>query len=281
MNGIDFHTGLFLKAARYAALLWTLLFFCTFSKACAWTLTPMKVEKELKPGETITDVLVVDNSGSSDTKRYEVKIVDWTLDERGELKYFEPGILPGSISTGVVCSPMQFKLSPGERKLIRYTLPVPADAKPGEHTLGVQVLEVVIPPKDPDTGRINVGVAVKCGFLGAMTIVCPKAEPTTLDATALNIMNTETTKQPSVVLQIENKANVRSRPRWSFRILDDSNKEVASKDWQDYLILRESKREIALQLDSPLTKGTYKLIGKLDQGLPYAVQELEKQFEVR
>lgn len=255
------------------------IFACQSSSA--WTLTPMKIEKELKPGETITDVLVVDNSGATDIKRYEVKVVDWTIDEKGDLKYFDPGIMPGSISKDVVCSPMQFKLGPGERKLVRYTLTVPSSATPGEHTLGVQVLEVVIPPKDPETGKINVGVAVKCGFLGAMTVTCPKAEPLALEATGLSVTADDTSKKAKIVLSLENKANVRSRPKWSFKIVDQSGKEVANKDWQDFIILRESKRDLTVELEKPLDAGSYKLVGKLDQGLPYPVQELEKQFEIR
>lgn len=251
------------------------------SKASAWTLTPMKIEKELKPGDTITDVLVVDNSGATDTKRYEVKIVDWSIDDNGDLKYTEPGVVAGSISKNMICSPMQFKSTPGERKLIRYTLTVPPDASPGEHTLGVQVLEVVIPPKDPETGKINVGVAVKCGFLGAMTVVCPKAEPKTIDATALEVMQTKVSEKPKIVLSINNPANVRARPKWAFRIVDGSGKEIFSQDAQDYLILRDSARKISIDLKNSLDPGKYKVIGKLDQGIPYPVQELEKEFEIR
>lgn len=264
-------------------ILCTLSYLCLLStaqSASAWTLTPMKIEKELKPGDTITDVLVVDNSGATDTKRYEVKVVDWTIDENGNLKYTDPGVEPGSISKSVVCSPTQFKATPGERKLVRYTLTVPPDATPGEHTLGVQVLEVVIPPKDPDTGKINVGVAVKCGFLGAMTITCPGAKSSEIEATGLALGANDMTHKPAVILNLENKANVRARPKWSFKILDQTGKEVANKDWQDFIILRESKRKLLVDLENPLPNGNYKLVGKLDQGLPYPVQELEKQFDI-
>lgn len=271
----------------------------------AWTLTPMKIEKELAPGDVITDVLVVDNSGALDNKRYEVKIVDWSLDDHGDLRYYEPGIVPDSFAKSMVCSPMQFKCGPGERKLVRYTLTVPKDAKPGEHTLGVQVLEVVIPPKDPSTGKINVGVSVKCGFLGALTITCPKGEAKAVEPVGLTleqvdpagVVKAEDPKAPkeapkeaakpagpkaqNVVLAVENSANVRARPKWSFVINDDSGKSVYEQKAEEFIVLRESKRLVASQLKAPLKPGKYKVIGKLDQGLPYPVQELEKEIEIR
>lgn len=289
----------------------------TTSPAWAWTLTPMKIEKELKPGSTITDVLVVDNSGALDSKRYEVKIVDWSLDEKGDLKYFEPGVVPGSISKNLICSPLQFKAAPGERKLIRYTLTVPADATPGEHTLGVQVLEVVIPPKDPTTGKINVGVAVKCGFLGALTVTCPKGEAKAIeplglafeetaikpavkenksevvktDAANKDVAKTATEtskaeakvagKSQSVVLTVENTANIRARPHWAFTINDATGQKIYEQKPEEFIILRESKRMVVSPIKTPLKPGKYKVIGKLDQGLPHPVHELEKEIEVR
>lgn len=290
--------------------------FLTIGPSWAWTLTPMKIEKELKPGSTITDVLVVDNSGALDSKRYEVKIVDWSLDEKGDLKYFEPGIVPGSISKNLICSPLQFKAAPGERKLIRYTLTVPADATPGEHTLGVQVLEVVIPPKDPTTGKINVGVAVKCGFLGALTVTCPKGEAKAIEPLGLafeetaikpaakenkgEIASTATgkdaaktaaetgkeetkaaSKSQSVVLTVENTANIRARPHWAFTINDAAGQKVYEQKPEEFIILRESKRMVISPIKTPLKPGKYKVIGKLDQGLPHPVNEVEKEIEVR
>lgn len=286
------------------------------SPAWAWTLTPMKIEKELKPGSTITDVLVVDNSGALDSKRYEVKIVDWSLDEKGDLKYFEPGVVPGSISKNLICSPLQFKAAPGERKLIRYTLTVPADASPGEHTLGVQVLEVVIPPKDPTTGKINVGVAVKCGFLGALTVTCPKGEAKAIEPLGLafeetaikpaakenksEIASTATgkeaaktaaeaikdeakaaSKSQSVVLTVENSANIRARPHWAFTINDAAGQKIYEQKPEEFIVLRESKRMVISPIKTPLKPGKYKVIGKLDQGLPHPVHEVEKEIEVR
>lgn len=250
--------------------------------ASAWTLTPMKIEKELTPGSTITDVLVVDNSGALDNKRYEVKIVDWALDEKGDLKYFEPGVLPDSFAKSLICSPMQFKCGPGERKLVRYTLTVPADAKPGEHTVGVQVLEVVIPPKDPSTGKINVGVAVKCGFLGALTITCPKGESKAVEPVGLSLeeVAVDKGKAQSVVLTVDNPANVRARPHWSFTI-HDGNGQVYEQKPEEFIVLRESKRKVISAVKTALKPGKYKVIGKLDQGLPYPVQELEKEIEIK
>ncbi len=244
--------------------------------ATAWTLTPMKLERKLKPGESMTDVLVIDNSGTAETKRFEIKPVDWALDANGDLTYSEPGDLAHSLSAHIICTPMQFKCAPGERKLIRYTLSVPNDIPVGEHCLGLQALEVVMPTKDNSTGRINVGVAVKCGFLCAMSILTDKIAPKALEPETLNYSPINN----SIVLEIKNPANVRSRPFWTFKLINDKGIVIEESAVADFLILRESKRTITIPLKTTLAAGQYKLLGKLDQGMSFPVQELEKDFAV-
>lgn len=248
------------------------------SPASAWTLSPMKIDKDMKPGQTLTDVLVVDNAGASDNKRFEVKIVDWSLDEMGELLYFEPGKIKESLATKLVCTPMQFKAAPSERKMLRFTLNLPPDLSPGEHTVGIQVLEVVIPPKDQSTGKINVGVSVKCGFLCAMTIVVPKAQPAQLEPLALDLNQQKALS--TVNFKIRNSANVRSRPTWRFAIKDQVGKTVFQSDTEQ-IVLRETDRIISIPIQTRIEPGKYKIEGKLDQGLSYPVQEIEKAIDIQ
>ncbi|MBX9722504.1 MAG: hypothetical protein K2X81_13985 [Candidatus Obscuribacterales bacterium] len=249
--------------------------------AQAWTLTPMKLERTLKPGESFTDVLVIDNAGASDSKRFEMKIIDWSLDKKGSLLYTEPGVIPQSFASGIICSPMQFKCAPGERKLVRYTLTLPKEASPGEHTVGIQALEVVIPPKDAASGRINVGVAVKCGFLCAMSINVPTIQTKQTEPVSLNFEPSNAQQQASILLQVKNDSNARVRPFWSFTLLDQEGKKVYEEPNSDHLILRESERIISCPIKANMPVGKYKVVGKLDQGVTYPVQELEKEFEIQ
>lgn len=250
----------------------------TVGQSCnAWTLSPMKIERDMTPGQSMTDVLVVDNAGASDIKRYEVKLVDWSLDEKGQLQYFEPGVIKESLASRLSCTPMQFKCAPSERKLLRFTLNLPENLSPGEHTVGIQVLEVVIPPKDSATGKINVGVSVKCGFLCAMTIVVPKASPAQLEPLSLDLRRDG--KEASIELKVRNSGNVRSRPKWCL-VLRDMNGNTIFKDESEHIVLRDSDRLISVPVKATIQPGSYKLEGRLDQGLSYPVQEIEKKLEV-
>lgn len=271
------HQKLFAMLSSFS-LATSAMLFC--QPSFAWTLTPMKFEKTLKPGESFTDVLVIDNSGASDSKRYEIKIVDWSLDEKGDLQYMEPGQIQESFAKGIVCTPMQFKCAPGERKLVRYTLTLPENATSGEHTVGIQALEVVIPSKDLSTGRINVGVSVKCGFLCAMSIRVPSVEEKAVEPISMEVKPAAKDHPALVNLLVENLGNVRVRPLWSFKIMDAQGKTMFEEAPSDYLILRQKKRAIACQIKQNLPPGKYRVVGKLDQGVAFPVQELEKDFEV-
>ncbi|MBX9949095.1 MAG: hypothetical protein K2Y39_08025 [Candidatus Obscuribacterales bacterium] len=248
--------------------------------AQAWTLAPMKVEQDVKPGDSITDVLAVDNSGATDIKRYDVKIVDWSLTDDGELTYLEPGSLKSSVAKGITCSPMQFKCAPGEKKLLRYTLNLPPDLKPGEYTAGIQVLEVVIPPKDPTTGKINVGVAVKCGFLSAISVVVPNREVKPVEAEGLEFKAKTGDEPLKVILQMRNSSNVRVRPLWSFEIRNKEGQAVFKTQPTEFLTLRDSVRRAVVPVEMKLQPGDYKVVGRLDQGFGFPVQELEKDITV-
>ncbi len=264
---------------RLACVATALLSFVT-SNVHAWTLTPMKLSRTLKPGESFTDILVIDNSGSSKSKRFEMKIIDWTLDRNGGLIYSEPGAIKESFASGILCSPMQFKCEPGERKVVRYTLTIPKDASTGEHTVGIQALEVVIPGRDDASGKINVGVAVKCGFLCAMSINVPTLNNKPTEPVSLQYVPSDKKHSAAIDLLVKNEANGRVRPSWSFFLTDSNGKRVYEQPNEDYLILRETERVISCPLKATLTPGKYKLTGKFDQGVSFPVQELEKEIEV-
>lgn len=258
----------------------TAMFMLSVNSTMAWTLTPMKLARTLKPGESMTDILVIDNAGSSAVKRFEMKIIDWTLDRNGSLVYTEPGAIKESFASGIICSPMQFKCEPGERKVVRYTLTLPKEASPGEHTVGIQALEVVIPGKDAANGKINVGVAVKCGFLCAMSINVPSLNNKATEPVSLQFVPSNAKRTASIDLLVKNEANGRARPLWSFVILDAAGRKVYEQANDDYLILREAERVISCPIKMTLGPGKYKVIGKLDQGVATPVQELEKEFEL-
>lgn len=197
-----------------------------------------------------------------------------------DLVYSEPGVIKDSLAQHLVCTPMQFRCAPGERKLIRYTLTIPDQTGAGEHTVGIQALEVVIPPRDAGSGRINVGVAVKCGFLCAMSIMVPGVEGKAVEPVSLEYVARQSSQAASIDLCIKNEGFLRARPKWSFQVFDQSGKKVLDEDAGDYLILRQSQRVISCPLKTDLIPGKYRFVGRLDQGLPYPVQELEKEFEV-
>lgn len=265
---------------RLPKLTLALLLLSCSQAASAWTLTPMKIERDCKAGETFTDLLVVDNSGSSEQKRFEIKIVDWLLDKNGELIYKEPTAENNSLSSNIVCTPMQFKAMPGERKIVRFTMSIPAPISNGEHTVGIQVLEQVIPKLPPGSGRINVGVAVKCGYLCAISILIPKIQNKAAEAVSLEFNGKPADARPTVDLLLKNSGNARMRPKWSFQIVDKDGKRVFESDSKDYLILGNSERLISIPVNSILAPAKYKITGKLDQGVNFPLQELEKEFDL-
>jgi len=109
--------------------------------AFAWNVYPLKLDWNLKPGESATQVFMVDNSDSSEGRRIEIVPVDWILDSDGGLTMAKPGTYEHSLNSSLTFSPRQMKLGPGERKEVRVTISASKEIKSGEHTFGLEVLQ--------------------------------------------------------------------------------------------------------------------------------------------
>ncbi len=248
--------------------------------AFAWNVYPLKLDWNLKPGESATQVFMVDNSDSSEGRRIEIVPVDWILDSDGGLTMAKPGTYEHSLNSSLTFSPRQMKLGPGERKEVRVTISASKEIKSGEHTFGLEVLQKQLLGGTNQTGKVQLNINLQSGYLVTTNVSVPETTVNPVEVLDLAVLPANGKMPTRANLKIKNTSNVRVRPQWSFNILDGSGKIVFEFKPQEQIFLRESEHSIVVALPKDLPAGQYSLTGRLDQGKSFAVQELGKTFSI-
>lgn len=88
------------------------------------------------PGATISDAMVVTNAGSSKIS-LKVYAADGFTTSSGHLDVLPAGTASKDLGTWVTPAKTTVDLAPGQRVTIPFTIKVPADATPGDHTGGI------------------------------------------------------------------------------------------------------------------------------------------------
>ncbi|EYB69200.1 hypothetical protein DEIPH_ctg011orf0192 [Deinococcus phoenicis] len=86
------------------------------------------------PGQTITQVLNIYNPNAATQKlRIVAYLTDMNISEVGETEFPPAGTLKESSAAWTTFTPAEIQLGGHETQQVRYTIQVPADAKPGTH----------------------------------------------------------------------------------------------------------------------------------------------------
>ncbi len=244
-------------------------------------LYPIRIARELQPGQSFTQVVTVDNAGSSETTRIDISTVDWVMNEHGKIGFPHSGESPHSISSCITYSPAQMTLGPGERKSMRITVSLPGDATPGEHIGGLSATERTIPHKAQAlTQKISVAMGIQRIYVLPIVITVGggKEQKATIESFDTQQSNTE--QGYLAAIKINNPSNIRIEPQLTIILKDANNKEVFVSKPTSYLILRETNRNIATALPKELS-GHFTLVAKLDQGHSFTILEAQKSVELQ
>lgn len=152
----------------------------TFLLACAFvslaqvaasiSVEPMVAFLDLAPGHAYAGSFQVTNLGDQEA-RLEILLNDFVLDEEGGLTALEPGTLgERSLAPYLTYSPTNLVLSPGETKMVRYSISLPPDAS------GPHWATLIITPEAPvevptEMGEGELAFVVKYRLMYAFTIV--------------------------------------------------------------------------------------------------------------
>ncbi|MFD6163769.1 WxL protein peptidoglycan domain-containing protein [Oerskovia sp. NPDC060287] len=159
----------------------------------------------LEPGATLTDQLVVTNHGDVPLD-LAVYAADAFTSPTGALDVLPAGTPSEDLGAWISTDVPQVLVAPGERVAVPFTLTVPADATPGDHTAAV-VTSLV-------TGAGEGGVAVD-RRLGTRVLVrvagdlAPSATVTDVDADYTGSWNPAGTGDAHLTFTVTNTGNVR------------------------------------------------------------------------
>jgi len=168
----------------------------------AAVVSPPRFELAIKPGETVRDVVEINNA-SVQPATYRVRTADWTLSTDAGVA-FSDALVPGSCRPWVAVERKEITVPGGGRYRYRFEVQAPADAPPGECRFAVmiegeeQAVRTASGLQVPVSGRIGVIVYVAVG----------SAQP---DLQIVGATTAEADGQRAPVLKVHNGGNAHGR----------------------------------------------------------------------
>jgi len=221
-------------------------------------ISPIRVEQEGKPGDSLTDVFYVRNNAAAPI-RIKVYTENWRLREDGVPVFIGTQPVPYSCREWIKVNPQDFRLLPNEVKSVRYTVAIPAEASPAGYHASVSFENVpdISPGKKESrmifTGKIAAAIYVKVG----------KVEPV---AQILDLKLLKDKGASYAVLVIKNPGKTHFRTQGGVEIYDASGRKTLQAEIPNEVVLPESQREVKCPLPKEPPPGTYKAVCRLDIG---------------
>ena len=228
------------------------------------SVTPIRVEHELAPGGTKTDVIRVENIADR-VLRARVVVSDWYLERDGTPVFVKRGrIAAFSMSDWIEVNPAELTLRPGETRTIRYTVDVPANTADGGYRTAnlIESLPDLDSQRQALTAYINarIGVIVY-GRVGA-------AAPAVEIARQQLLEDPSTPGWKAVHLTLRNTGVVHFRYQGDSQLLDATGAVLATVSVPESVVLPQSERDVVVKFEPRLPASALSVVTRLDVGLP-------------
>ncbi|WP_022797467.1 hypothetical protein [Thermus islandicus] len=223
---------------------------------------PPVLLEEAKPGESLTQTLLVHNVGTRPV-RVRVSLGDWTYDPMGKIQFLPPGTLKESASPWTAFSPAEFLLGAKESRPLTYTLTLPKDAAPGTHW-GVLFLESEDPNPPP-------GVPLAIFRVRMAHIFYVNVPPLKTSGRITGIVPSPPQRPQDpfrFALQYQNTGNTAQKLSGRFEVRDATGKKVAEAEVEEVVVLPGQVRVLPVALVGPLPVGNYTALAILNYGDP-------------
>ncbi len=229
----------------------------------AATVSPPRYELEAKAGDTLRNVLTIENASDAPAT-FEIRSADWDLSETGGVAIFPPELQPGSCRPWVRLERHHLALQPRGIKRFRFEVHLPDDAGDGECRFALLIEQPDAQPvmaqarniQIPVQGRVAVIVYVRIG----------EAMP---DMSVEEIRLEEVNGLPTPVARLRNQGNAHGRPE-GFLQGTDADKQHLDFTVAQMPILPGQARSVPLwqapaEGESPVTiTGPLKLKGLIE-----------------
>jgi P pilus assembly chaperone PapD len=229
-----------------------------FSAEVSISVSPIRVEHLVMQGQKGTDMISVANDGTAST-RLKVSIEDWTLTKDGNPTFMKVEGNPYSCAEWIRINPVDFRISPGQTKEVRYTVSVPQGIEDGGYRAAI-IFETV-----PD---VTPGEKMKRVFLrGRIVTVLYEVVGNPISQGHANSLKTGLKKDGiDFILSLQNTGKVHYRTKGSITVKDEKGEKAFEIEIPDIPVLPESEREIRVHYEKPIPKGKYSAIAVVDIG---------------
>jgi len=190
---------------------------------------------------------------------FNVSLIDWNRNLKGENQWFEKNTLPRSCANWISISSTQFQLKKGEVKEINFVIDVPQDAK-GTHWAAIYIKPSPVSPSQEGTAiQAYIEFKVKIHETPAGTEE-KKGKVTGIELLEINPL------KMNIIFQ--NTGNVHLRPQGKIEITDTTGKTVKKILIPEFPILPGAGRllEVKEEKSEPLPPGQYLALGIIDYG---------------
>ena len=240
--------------------------------------TPAKLNFTANPGTSQTKQVHVRNKSATE-QNFVFNLSDWLTDEKGEVKYLEPGTVSRSCSKWLTVSPPLLTLQPNETGTVNVTILVP------ENDNSTKWSVLFIKSAEEKTGAAAIDKNIQMGIRVAARIAVPiyQSPPSntlykaTIEGLTETIGDSTRTYQSKVINLGDKILNCKV----FFTISNVATAEEFTSKPFEFSLLPESSKEITYTLDKKLAPGKYSVAAILDYGYNDELEGVQLDIEVK
>lgn len=237
----------------YAGLLFS---FLLIQDIYAFSIEPARIELSIPAGRQRGRTITVDNSKSDEPLHLKIYMADVIFLPDGTNDFPLAGSTEFSCANWVKVIPEEIDVPPRKLQNVRLNIAVPANAKGGYY--GMLFFEA------GSTASQGLNFNFRIGGLVDVNVPNTEERKASLANIALN-------SPKELEADIFNEGNVLLRPKGKIKIFDTKGKRIKQIDFNSrgWGVLPKSMRKFYADLDTPLTKGQYKIKFEIDYGTKY------------
>ena len=263
-------------------LLSTFFLFCIYLNGFSqsFKVLPATLDFKLSKGESKSEIITVMNT-SDRVESFVISTCDFTLDEKGNTVYSDPGTFDRSCANWMTVTPTFIQLNPNQKAELNVIMKVPDEEEKTHWGM------VIIRSEKEFTGQAADKDVVRAGLIITPQIAVKVLQtPPALDYKKLSvddfyeITNTETDTVRNFAVNIVNQGDILTKCKLYLTL---SNLETLSEktiEPLDVYLLPEISKEVMISLPVDVKPGSYSLAAIVDYGDEYDLEGMEMEITI-
>jgi hypothetical protein len=245
---------MFLRREVMKRFLAFIFFLTAFAHAADIGLSPPRLELIVEPGETVTETVTLLTDAVQE-QQIQVLLEDFTLDPKGDLVTLPIASLEYSASNWLEPEVTDFVLAGGEGQEFRFSVTVPNDTSLAG-TYHTMVFFTVVPPPT-ETSGVGVVTTARIGLAVYVTVA-------STEQGGSELVDFFQEDDASLTFAVANTGNTVMRLAGRIELRDEAGETKYALEVPDVPVLRESEREVRIELPEDLEPGFYTALALIE-----------------